>query len=246
METFNFGPRTLEILKNYSAISSGQIFRKGTVLETCSPQGSVFSRASIAETIPFDFSLASLSDFLSINSLYKEVEITEREQTDDKGRKRQTIIVTGDRNFHQTFIPCDVTMIPRHENHFPSVDPKTGEKLPSFIDRVFSPSEVTITFDLPKTTMIKAFNVANIFSCDLVRFTGADGRLILSTGSSKIKTAANEFSVELGDTNVIGAWEYKIENLMILPDDYNIRITPKGLMLMKSADVQYAIAKRKE
>ena len=65
-------PDTTAILKNFAHINQGIFFKKGNVISTVSPQKNILADATISETIPQDFGIYDLNNFLSVNSLFKE------------------------------------------------------------------------------------------------------------------------------------------------------------------------------
>lgn len=237
---FTFTPRTIEILKNFNGISEGQIFQKGNIIQTISPSGSVFARAKISEEIPFDFAIPKLGNFLAIISLYRGDILVREDKQELDGKTRKVVTLIGDGKFKNTFVPCDPMLIPNHESHFPN------NGVPSLVDRIFSPPELKIVFDLPKSTLTNAVTSARVFGSDILRLTAEKGVLSLRTANSKIRNAANEFSTDICETDIVGEWDYSLSGIIALPEDYRVKITPKGLMLMESADVSYAHAKRRD
>ena len=65
-------PETTAILKNFAHINQGIFFKQGNVISTMSPQKNILADATISETIPQDFGIYDLNNFLSVTSLFKE------------------------------------------------------------------------------------------------------------------------------------------------------------------------------
>ena len=74
-------PDTISILKNFSGINAGIVFKKGNVLKTISSNKNILAEATISEEMPNDFGIYDLNKFLTILSLHKEepeLEINEK------------------------------------------------------------------------------------------------------------------------------------------------------------------------
>ena len=65
-------PDTLSVLKNFSSINAGIVFRKGNVLKTISSNKNILAEATISEDMPNDFGIYDLNKFLTVLSLHKE------------------------------------------------------------------------------------------------------------------------------------------------------------------------------
>lgn len=65
---------TTAILKNFAHINQGIFFRKGNTVSTMSPGKNILSVATISDTVPQDFGIYDLNNFLSVASLFKEVQ----------------------------------------------------------------------------------------------------------------------------------------------------------------------------
>lgn len=66
---------TIEVLKNFSTINQGIIFKPGNVLRTMSVMRNMFARAVIKDDIPQEFAIYDLPEFLSTISLFEDAEI---------------------------------------------------------------------------------------------------------------------------------------------------------------------------
>jgi len=81
MNKVKLSTETIEIMKNYSMINPGMILHKGNTLRTISVSGAIFSECVISETIPMDFGIGMLSQFIQVLTLPNmadcEVEFTD-------------------------------------------------------------------------------------------------------------------------------------------------------------------------
>ena len=61
---------TVELLKNFASINQGLVFKEGNKLRTISILKNIFATAEIPDTIPRDFAVYDLNEFLSTLSLF--------------------------------------------------------------------------------------------------------------------------------------------------------------------------------
>lgn len=84
---------TIAVLKNFGNINSGLFFKQGKTLRTVSEQKNILVKATIEDTIPSDFGIYDLNEFLSVLSLHKndlELEFDEKNVliSGQKGRSK--------------------------------------------------------------------------------------------------------------------------------------------------------------
>ena len=65
----NLSKSAIDVLKNFSAINQGILFKKGNVLRTMSVRKNIFARAVVTDNIPKEFAVYDLPEFLSTVSL---------------------------------------------------------------------------------------------------------------------------------------------------------------------------------
>lgn len=68
-----FSQRTIAILKNFATIEQSMIFHEGSTLATKNEK--VFARAKIDESIPVEFGVDKLSQFLAVLGLFTEPDV---------------------------------------------------------------------------------------------------------------------------------------------------------------------------
>lgn len=71
-----FSRITLDILKNFATINQGIIFTPGNVLRSMSVMKNIFVTATIPDTIPQNFAIYDLNEFLATLSLLPDADIT--------------------------------------------------------------------------------------------------------------------------------------------------------------------------
>ena len=207
--------RTVQILKNYSILNPSLVFREGNVLRTMTPNKTVYSKATISETIPSTFATYELSKFLSVLSLFEMPEISLEEKY---------LIVTGNNQQVQyTYGDMDNIVAPGDKEI----------KLP----------DMDIGFRLTNNTLQGLFKAMAILGTPEIAVTGENGQMHIETINTK-NPLADKFKVQVG--TCIDIQKFKMimlaENLKILPDDYDVAISSKGIAHFKGKDIEYWIA----
>lgn len=207
--------RTVQILKNYSVLNPSLVFREGNVLKTMTPNKTVYSKAVVGETIPSTFAIYELSKFLSVLSLFEapEIELSEKYLV-VKGNNQQVQYTYGD--IDNIVAPGDKEI-----------------KLP----------DMEINFRLTNTTLQGLFKAMAILGTPEIAVTGESGLMHIETINTK-NPLADKFKVQVG--TCLDTQKFKMimlaENLKILPEDYDVSITSKGISHFKGKDIEYWIA----
>lgn len=95
---------TIAVLKNFGNINSGLFFKKGKTLRTVSEKKNILVKATIEDSIPSDFGIYDLNEFLSVISLHKnDLEL----EFDDKN-----VVISGQKGRSKIkYRFCDSNMI---------------------------------------------------------------------------------------------------------------------------------------
>jgi len=208
-----FSEKTLTILKNFSTINQSIVLNSGSELKTISPQKTVMAMASIEDTIPSQAVIYDLSRFLSVYSLYENPEI-------DFGEKN---FVISDGRRKTKYVYADISMVisaPEKEINIPNPD-----------------VEVMVEWkDLQ--SVLKASGVLQLPE---IAFVGRDGKCYLSAIDSSNPTA-DTFGVEIGETHDDFSLIIKTENIKLMPNDYKVSLSSKGISKFEAESVTYFIA----
>lgn len=70
-----FQKQTLAVIENFARINQGIIFKQGNVLRTMSVMKNIYATAVLNDTIPREFAIYDLNEFLSVMSLCTDAEI---------------------------------------------------------------------------------------------------------------------------------------------------------------------------
>jgi hypothetical protein len=211
---------TTAILKNFAHINQGIFFRKGNTVSTMSPGKNILSVATISDTVPQDFGIYDLNNFLSVASLFKEGPELE---FDDKH-----VIIKGRGGRSKIkYRVADQSMI--------VVPP---EKLPNVPapDVKFTFSKEDFEWVLKTATVLGAPHVA----------VESDGTTVSLVTFDEANDSSHVNSLEMADVDPEGKvfkLVFKAENLKVIPDTYVVEISSKGISAWTSttAELKYWI-----
>lgn len=210
-----FSERTLTILKSFSTINKSILIKEGNVLKTVTPEKTLIASAIIGDQIPSQACVYDLSRFLSILGLYKDPDV----EFHDK------YFMIRDGKQRTKYVYADVSMIhaaPEKDIQLPTVD---------------------VEVDVSWEDMQSVIKAAGVLQFSEVAFVGEDGKIFLKAidGSNP---NSDDYGVEIGTTSDEFKIIVKTDNLKLLPQDYKVTLSAKGISEFKSTegDVTYYIA----
>lgn len=207
-----FDTKTLEVLKNFSTINPSIKFVKGTVLKTVSPTKTILAKANITTDIESDFCIGELSRFMSALSLFSAPELVLGES--------QCSITDGVNKVDYTYTAEQfIKLPPDKEIVLPSID-----------------IQFTLTNDMLQA-MRKAISVLSLTEMAVV---GENGKLFLK-GFNLNKTSGDSYSIDIGETKKTFQVVFKAEYLKMMPYDYEVTISSKGISKFTNPEVEYII-----
>lgn len=208
-----FDNTTLQILKNYAAINHGIMFHAGNSISTISSSKTILAKATIDQNIPTSFAIYDLSRFLATLSLFDNPEL-------DIG-KSSVKIVSGKRNINYTFAdPQTIVVPPQKDIKFPAPE---------------------VEFKLEQDVLSDLMKALSVLALPEIAVVGYNGEINLEAIDSK-NPSADRYSVNVGKTDDTFNMIIKAEHLKILPGDYEVEISSKGLSHFKGPVVEYWIA----
>lgn len=208
-----FSERTLTILKSFAGINKSILMREGSVLKTITPEKTLIAIANIPDEIPSEACIYDMSRFLSILSLYEDPDV----EFNDK----YFIISEGRRR--TKYIYADISMIhtpPEKEITIPSED---------------------VVVDVKWDDLQSVLKAAGVLQFSEVAFVGESGKCYLKAIDSSTENA-DDFDVEIGDTDDTFKIIIKTDNLKLLPQDYRVTLCSKGISEFRGKDVTYFVA----
>lgn len=207
---------TLSILKKFSEINTGLVFKEGNVQSTVSPQKNILLSAEVEENFPSSFAIYELNLFLGLLSSCKDPEL------EFNGTNLKIVESTGQVTNYIYSDPSMIVQPPEKAITFPNAD-----------------IEFNLSFDHYESILKKAA----ILQLPEIAVVGEDGEMKLSALDSK-NDSSNISSISLGNTEHVFKFIFKLENLKLFKGDYLVKISSKGISHFKNKnrEMEYFIA----
>ena len=208
-----FSTETLAVLKSFTAINKSILLKPGNVLKTITPEKTLIAIAEIPDQIPSEACVYDLSRFLSILSLYNDPDV----EFNDK----YFIISEGKRR--TKYVYADVSMIhtpPEKDINIPSED---------------------VVVNVTESDLSSVLKAAGVLQFSEIAFVGEGGKCYLKAIDSA-NPGADDFGVEIGETEDSFKVIIKTDNLKLMPLDYEVTLSSKGISQFKGKDVTYFVA----
>lgn len=207
---------TITVLKNFASINQSILIKNGSNLRTISIMKNILGEAKIKEEFPRDFAIYDLNQFLNGLNLHQDPDL-------DFDDDSYVTIKEGKRKAKYFFADPEVIVSP----------PEKQIELPS--NDVF--------FNLEHSQLDKLIKAAAVYQLPDLAAIGENGVIRLVIRDKKNDTS-NDFSVIVGETDEVFTFNFKVENIKIIPGSYEVTISQKLLSRFKntSYDVVYWIA----
>ena len=209
--------KTINLLKNFSTINQSILFKQGSKLRTISVMKNILAEATVEEEFPKDFGIYDIPQFLnSVVVLYNNAEF-------DFANENHVVIKEGRMRSKYFFADPSVIVTP----------PEKTLTLPS----------EDVTFDVSTEQLDKLLKAASLYQLSDLAVVGGDGVVKLLVRDKK-NDASNDFSIVVGETNDVFSFNFKVENIKILPGNYEVVVSSKLLsrFTSKNQDHTYYIA----
>ena len=204
---------TVNVLSNFATINPAILVKEGSVLRTVSEARNVFAEANVSEKFPTEIAIYNLGQFLNAASLL--------EDTNYSFAEKSVVMTNGDDRTHVEFRYCD-----------PTLTPDVPEK-----GIAFDADDIAVEFELSRGDLQKLLKAAGTLQLPHLRIT-ADGKHSLKVHVTDEENASgtNLFSLDLGDDARDSKSKSVIEiaNLKMVPDDYTVAISSKGIARFES------------
>lgn len=203
---------TIDILKNLATINQGILFKAGKELRTMNVMKNIFAVAQIPDEIPNDFAIYDLNEFLSTYSIFDDCDISFKE----------TMLV-----FENPSEQID------YHYSSPSVVVSPGDK------KIRLPSEDK-KFVLTKEVFDKIQRSSSVMKLKDLSID-CTGITIFNRNAVGNKHHIS-LSIECSDSSVSQAPSFiKVENLKLIPVDYDVTVCQKGLTRFISRSEEYRV-----
>jgi len=208
--------QTLNILKNFAGINNSILVKQGTQLRTISVAKNILAEAAIDEDFPRDFAVYDLNQFLNGLSLHQDPDL-------DFSPESYISIKEGKRRVKYFYAdPNVIVSPPDKEITLPSDD---------------------VHFQLESSALEKLLKAAAVYQLPDLSAVGEAGVVKLVVRDKKNDTS-NEFAVVVGETDKEFSFNFKVENIKIIPGAYDVVVSQKLLSKFTNTncDLKYYIA----
>ena len=192
---------TLSLLKNFASINNSILMKKGTHLRTISVAKNILAEADIAEEFPRDAAVYDLNQFLNGMSLHQDPDLDFKEDS-------YLTIREGRRKVKYFYAdPAVIISPPDKEITLPTED---------------------VHFQLESTSLEKLLKAAAIYQLPDLSLIGQNNEIRLVVRDKKNDTS-NEYSIIVGETDKQFVFNFKVENIKIIPGAYDVVVSSKLL-----------------
>ena len=215
-QTMKLSDDTITVLKNFSNINKSILIKKGSTLKTISVLRNIYAVADVGEEFNKDFAIYDLNEFLNGLSLHQDPEF-------DFSNDSYLTIKDGKRKVKYFYADPEVIVSP------PDKD-------------IDLPSE-DVCFQLEHSQLDKLIKASAVYKLPDLSAVGESGviRLVVR---DKNNDTSNEYSITVGETDDTFEFNFKVENIKIIPGSYDVVISKKlsAKFINEKYNLKYFIA----
>jgi hypothetical protein len=199
--TMKLSDNTLTVLKNFAGINNSILVKQGNRLRTISVAKNILAEAEITEDFPREFAIYDLNQFLNGLGLHQDpdLDFTEESHINIREGKRRVKYFYADPNV--------IISPPEKEIKLPSQD---------------------VCFQLETVSLEKLLKAAAVYQLPDLSAVGGAGVIRLVVRDKKNDTS-NEYSIVVGETDKEFTFNFKVENIKIIPGAYDVVVSSKLL-----------------
>lgn len=196
---------TVNVLRNFATINQGLVFKSGNTLRTVSKQQNVLAKATVTESFDNNFAIYDLNRFLAVLSSMNDPDLNV-----GTGNVK---IASG--TSKTTYGLSDETMVV------------------SAPDNDISVQNAEVKFTLTKDSLAQVLKLSGVLGLPNIAVRG--NRKKISIAAVDVKNQDSDvFSVDVGDTDAEFQFIFVTENFKMIPGDYEVQISSKGVAHFKS------------
>jgi hypothetical protein len=214
--TMKLSDNALAILKNFAGINNSILVKQGNKLRTISVAKNILAEAEIKEEFPRDFAIYDLNQFLNGLSLHQDPDLDFKENS-------YLSIKEGKRRVKYFFAdPAVIIAPPEKEIQLPTQD---------------------VCFQMDSVTLEKLVKAAAVYQLPDLSAIGEAGVIKLVARDKKNDTS-NEYAIVVGETDKEFEFNFKVENIKIIPGAYDVVVSSKLLSKFTNSqhNLKYYIA----
>ena len=193
---------TIDVLKNFSNINQNLLVKEGSKLRTMSTMKNILAEVNVSEVMPREFGIYDLSEFLGVLTLAQDPELE---------FKHDSYLTVNGGSTKISYFYSDPSIL--------VTPPDT-----------FNEPETDVEFTVTKESMSKVQKAHAVMQLPDLVFTGTSQGVTMAVTDLK-NTTSNQFEeswTHIGDKAF--QFNYKVENLKIMPDDYVVKVSTQALV----------------
>tara|TARA_B100000902_G_C27291641_1_gene907495 strand:+ start:1502 stop:2179 length:678 start_codon:yes stop_codon:yes gene_type:complete len=194
--------KTISLLENFSSINQSILVKKGSKLRTISVMKNILAEAEVDENFEKDFGIYDLPQFLNGVNLMNDPDIDLKHESYMILREGKSTKVKF------AFADPDCIITP----------PEKGITLPS----------ADVNFQLDSIQLQKLLKASAVYQLPDLAAVGNESNITLTVRDKK-NDNSNEFSLVVGKTDKVFEFNFKIENIKLIPGSYDVEISRKNL-----------------
>ena len=208
--------KTISVLKNFSSINQSILFKEGSKLRTISVMKNILAEATVTEEFMKDFGIYDLNQFLNGLSLPSSPEL-------DFQNDGYVVIREGRSRSKYFFADPNVIVTPPEKD-------------------ITLPTE-DVCFEVSTDQLEKLLKASAVYQLPDLSAVGEAGVIKLVVRDKKNDTS-NDYAVVVGETDKDFSFNFKVENIKVLPGTYEVVVSQKLLsrFTSKNHDLTYYIA----
>ena len=194
--------KTISLLENFSSINQSILVKKGSKLRTISVMKNILAEAEVDENFERDFGIYDLPQFLNGVNLMRDPDLDLRNET--------YMIIREGKSTKVKFAFADPECI--------VTPPEKNIKLTSN----------DVKFILDDVQLSKLLKASSVYQLPDLSAVG-DGKEITLVVSDRKNDNSNEFSLKVGKTEQTFEFNFKIENIKLIPGSYDVQISKEKI-----------------
>ena len=194
--------KTINLLENFSSINQSILVKKGSKLRTISVMKNILAEAEVDENFERDFGIYDLPQFLNGVNLMKDPDLDLKNET--------YMIIREGKSTKVKFAFADPEVI--------ITPPDKQMKLPSS----------DVTFQLDSVQLGKLLKASSVYQLPDLSAVG-NGEEVTLVVSDRKNDNSNEYTLVVGKTEQVFEFNFKIENIKLIPGSYDVQISKKNL-----------------
>ena len=194
--------KTINLLENFSSINQSILVKKGSKLRTISVMKNILAEADVDENFERDFGIYDLPQFLNGVNLMKDPDLDLKNET--------YMIIREGKSTKVKFAFADPEVI--------VTPPEKPLQLPSS----------DVKFQLDSNHLQKLLKASSIYQLPDLSAIG-DGEEITLVVSDRKNDNSNEYTLVVGKTDKEFVFNFKMENIKLIPGSYDVQISKKNL-----------------